>query len=369
MSPQIEIQIIAVLTAAACALPGVFLMLRRMSLMSDALSHAILPGIVIAFLFTHSLSSPILVLGAALAGVVTVLLVESLVKTALVKEDTAIGLVFPALFAIGVILVSMHAGNVHIDTDAVLLGELAFAPFDRLVVGETDLGPRGVWLMSAILVVNFAFIATFFKELKITTFDAGLAAAAGFAPAVMHYALMSLVSITAVGAFDAVGSILVVALFIAPPASAFLLSDRLPAMLGISAGLGAISALLGYQAARAFDTSIAGSMAVASGVIFGLAVLFAPERGILSSLARHSKQKIEFAVAMLLFHISNHENSDRAEAELNVSGLHGHFRWNPLFTDSILRIAFNRNLAIERNGLVYTTDLGRKLLEDTVSMN
>lgn len=369
MSPQLEIQIIAALTAAACAIPGVFLVLRRMALMSDALSHAILPGIVIAFLFTGSLTSPLLVLGAALAGLATVILVESLVKTALVREDAAIGLVFPALFAFGVILVTRFAGNVHIDTDAVLLGELAFAPFDRMIISGTDAGPRGAWMMGAIALTNLTFVSIFYKELKLSTFDSALAAAAGFAPAVIHYSLMALVSITAVGAFDAVGSILVVALFIAPPATAYMLTDRLSRMLFISIAAGVMSALIGYQMARYFDTSIAGSMAVATGMIFMLAVLLAPERGLISKIVRRSQQRLEFAVAMLLIHISNHENSQRAEVELNVKGLHSHFRWDARFTRSVLRNAVNRGLASEHNGIVVTTEKGRKLLEDTVAMN
>src|SRR5690606_39215724 len=125
------------------------------------------------------------------------------------------GLVFPVLFSIGVILISRYAGDVHLDVDAVLLGELAFAPFDRFILFDTDLGPRALWVMGAILALNIVAISLFYKELKLATFDAGLAAALGFAPGLIHYGLMSLVSVTAVGAFDAVGSILVVALMIA----------------------------------------------------------------------------------------------------------------------------------------------------------
>src|SRR3712207_6752016 len=177
---QIEIQLIAVVTAAACALPGVFLVLRRMAMMSDAISHSILLGIVLAFFVVENLSSPLLVVGAALTGVATVSLVELLQRTGRVKEDAAIGLVFPLLFSIGVILVSRYAGSVHLDIDAVLLGELAFAPFRRLVIGGVDLGPQALVLMTAILVLNAVLIGLFFKELKLATFDAGLTAALGF---------------------------------------------------------------------------------------------------------------------------------------------------------------------------------------------
>ncbi len=137
---QVEILAIAVCTAVACSLVGTFLVLRRLAMLSDAISHAILPGIVIAFFITGDLASPWLVLGAAATGVLTVALVEALTRTRRLKEDAAMGLVFPALFSIGVVLISRYAGNVHLDVDAVLLGELAFAPFDRF-----ELGGRSTW--------------------------------------------------------------------------------------------------------------------------------------------------------------------------------------------------------------------------------
>lgn len=137
---QLETQLIAIVVAVACTLPGVFLVLRRMTLMSDAISHAILPGIVLAFFLTESLTSPLLILAAAGTGVLTVLVVELLQRTKLVKEDAAIGLAFPALFSIGIILISRFAGNVHLDMDAVLLGELAYAHLNRLEMFGIKIG-------------------------------------------------------------------------------------------------------------------------------------------------------------------------------------------------------------------------------------
>ena len=174
-SAQIEIQLIASIVAIACAIPGTFLVLRKMALISDAISHSILPGLVLGFFITHDLNSPILIVMAALSGVVTVVLVEFIQKTKLVKEDTAIGLVFPVLFSIGVILIAKNANDVHLDTDAILLGELAFAPFDRFLVDGFDLGPKSLWIIGTILVLIVGLLFAFFKELKISTFDAGLA--------------------------------------------------------------------------------------------------------------------------------------------------------------------------------------------------
>ena len=206
-SPQIEIQLIAAVVAMACAIPGVFLVLRKMALISDAISHSILPGIVLGFFITHDLNSPLLILLAALTGVITVVLVEAIQKTGLVKEDTAIGLVFPALFSIGVILIAKNANDIHLDVDAVLLGELAFAPFDRLMMNGMDVGPKSLWIMGSILIIIVALLLLFYKELKVSTFDVGLSSALGISPMIMHYGLMSVSSVTVVGAFDAVGAL------------------------------------------------------------------------------------------------------------------------------------------------------------------
>ena len=178
-SAQMEIQLIACIVAIACAIPGTFLVLRKMAMISDAISHSILPGIVVGFFLTEDLNSPWLILLAALTGLITVFLVEFIQKTGLVKEDTAIGLVFPALFSIGVILIAKNANDVHLDVDAVLLGELAFAPFDRLEVGGVDIGPKSLWVIGTILVITLGLLLTFFKELKLSTFDKGLAATLG----------------------------------------------------------------------------------------------------------------------------------------------------------------------------------------------
>jgi manganese/zinc/iron transport system permease protein len=365
-TPQIEIQLIAAVVAVACALPGVFLVLRRMALMSDAISHAILLGIVLAFFATENLASPLLIFGAAITGVVTVALVELLNRTQLVKQDAAIGLVFPVLFSIGVILIARFAGDVHLDTDAVLLGELAFAPFDRFVLFGYDLGPQALFVMLGILLLNVAFIALFYKELKLATFDAALAAALGFSPVLVHYALMSLVSVTAVGAFDAVGSVLVVALMIAPAASAYLLTDRLGRMLGLSALFGVVSALAGYWVAHWLDASIAGTMATMTGVVFALAFLLAPERGLLALARRRVRQRLEFAQTMLAIHLLNHEGRPEADQESQVAHLDEHLRWQPDFVSEVVQQAERRGLILRQNGLLALTERGRQVARQAI---
>ncbi|NBB73392.1 MAG: metal ABC transporter permease [Bacteroidetes bacterium] len=364
--PQLEIQLVAVVVAVACALPGVFLILRRMAMMSDAISHAILPGIVVGFFITESLGSPLLIVAAALTGLLTVALVELVERTKLVKEDAAIGIVFPVLFSLGVILIARYAGDVHLDTDVVLLGELAFAPFDRFTAFGLDLGPRALWVMGAALGLNALFLALFYKELKLATFDAGLAATLGFMPGALHYALMSLVSLTAVSAFDAVGSILVVALMVGPPATAYLLTDRLAVMVGLSAGTGALGAIGGYWLAHALDASIAGAMATMTGVLFGAAVLFAPERGVVARWRRRRRQTWRFAEQMLAIHLLQHENTPEAERECRVGHLQEHLGWAASFAERVVHRAARHGTIERQNGRLRLTDPGRTVAEDAL---
>ncbi|GIW81847.1 MAG: zinc ABC transporter permease [Gemmatales bacterium] len=388
---DLEVQAILVVTASACALPGVFLVLRRLALMSDAISHSILFGIVLAFFITRDLSSPLLIGGAALAGIVTVLLVEGLHRTRLVKEDAAIGLVFPVLFCIGVLLISGFLRGVHLDENCVLLGKPEFAPFNRLVIGGEatasaehadhghvmptrggiDLGPKSLWVMGIILIINLTFILLFYKELKLATFDASLAAALGFAPWLLHYGLMVLVSITAVGAFETVGSILVVALMIVPPATAYLLTDRLAWMIGFSALLAALCGVLGYWLAhpRMLDTCISGSMATVAGAMFSLVLLFAPQRGVLAVLRRRQQQRWDFAQLMLAIHLFNHEKTADAERENRIDHLQEHLNWDPRFARRVVRRAERRGLIrLEEEGMLRLTTPGRAAAEQALQL-
>jgi manganese/zinc/iron transport system permease protein len=318
---QLEIQAIAVVTSVACALVGTFLVLRRTALLSDAIGHSVLVGIAVAFLFTGSVTSPLLLVGAALTGLVTVALVDVVTRTGLVREDAAIGLVFPALFSIGVIVVSRYADGVHLDTDAVLLGELAFAPFDRLVIGGWDVGPMSLVLMSAVLVVD----------------------------------------VLVVGAFNAVGSILVVALMIAPPATAYLLTDSLVRMTVLACAIGGIAALGGYWLSYALDASIAGCIAAVCGGVFGLAWLLAPGRGLVAAARRRTRQRLEFAQTMLAIHLVNHEGRPEEAVESRVDHLGEHLRWDAGFAGRVVRSAERRGLVSRIDGRLSVTERGREL--------
>jgi manganese/zinc/iron transport system permease protein len=366
VTANIEIILIASVVAVACALPGVFLVLRKMAMMSDAISHAILFGIAVAFLIVQDLSSPLLIVGAALTGVLTVYLVEALQNTRLVREDTAIGLVFPVLFSIGVILISYYARNVHLDTDAVLLGELAFAPFNRMVVNGVDIGPKSLYVMGAILGINVLFITLFYKELKITAFDPELAAAIGFSPVVIHYGLMTLVSLTAVGAFDSVGAVLVVALIVAPPVTAYLLTDRLSQMIIISAVVGLISAISGFWLAHWQDVNIAGSIATMCGVIFLVVYLFAPERGMVALAKKRLNQRWVFAEKMLAVHLLHHFGEPEEKRECRLETVHEHLRWEKLFAQRVARMSIKDGYVVLQNGLLKLTDSGKQFAEEAM---
>ncbi|MBP2017676.1 manganese/zinc/iron transport system permease protein [Symbiobacterium terraclitae] len=261
---------VGALAAGASGLVGSFLLLRRMTMLGDAISHAVLPGIALAFLLTGSRAAPVMVLGAALCGLLTAYAVQALQRAG-VQEDAGMGVTFTALFALGVVLITAFAGRVHLDLDHVLYGEIAYAPWDLWLVGEVSLGPRALWTLGAIFLLDLLVVGLFFKELKICAFDPDTAAALGINATAFHYLLMTLVSVTAVGAFDAVGAILVVAMLVLPGATAYLLTDRLPAMLALAVGLGVLSSALGYLLARATDTAVAGAMAVVGGVLFALA--------------------------------------------------------------------------------------------------
>lgn len=361
-SAQLEIQLIASVVAMACAIPGTFLVLRKMAMISDAISHSILPGLVVGFFITQDLNSPLLILLAAATGVLTVIMVERIQKTGLVKEDTAIGLVFPALFSIGVILIAKNANDVHLDVDAVLLGELAFAPFDRLSFNGTDIGPKSLWIIGSILTITIGLLIAFFKELKVSTFDAGLSASLGFSPLIIHYGLMTMASITTVGAFDAVGAILVVALMIAPAACAYLLTTNLKKMLALAMFFGVFSAISGYWMAHWLDASIAGSITTMLGVVFLLVYLFAPSKGLIAVIYREKQQRIEVSLLTFLLHLKNHDE----KRERHVNHLNEHINWQKVRSKTVLDLALKNNMILINDDIVSLTAKGEEFTSKAI---
>jgi manganese/zinc/iron transport system permease protein len=366
LAPQVEIMLVAALAGAACALPGAFLLLRRMVLIGDAISHSVLLGIVAAFLIVRDLRSPMLLLGAASAGVLTAGLAEALLRSGRLKEDAAIGLVFPAMFSLGVVLIARGAGSIRLDLDAVLLGELAFAPFDRLTWGGWDLGPRGAWVMGTLLGLHIVFLLAFYKELQLAAFDPDLAQVFGFWPAWLHYAWMALTSLTVVAAFDVAGVVLVVAMLVAPPATAYLLTDGLGRMLLGSVGLGVAMAMGGYSFAHAFDVSIAGAMATAGGLLFALAWIGGPRHGLIARRRQATQQRWRLAMQLLAVHLLSHEGTPAEAEESALAHLPSHLRWKPDFAIAVIRRAEAAGWVIQEGERLRLTEAGRQAAREAL---
>jgi manganese/zinc/iron transport system permease protein len=359
MSPTLIILLTGCMVAASCALVGSFLVLRRMSLLGDAISHSVLPGIVIAFLLTGSRAPLPMVVGAGLLGVITVFLVERLQTSRRLYEDASIGVVFPALFALGVILVSRYTAQLDLDLDCVLYGEIAYAPWDRLYWGDLSLGPRSLWINGTVLLLNLGIVGVFYKELKLASFDPALAASLGFPPLRLHYVLMSAVSITVVGSFESVGAILVLAMLVGPAASAYLLSDRLGGLLLIAIGIGIASVGAGYTFAWMWDASIAGGIATAAGAFFLLALLFSPRHGLLARALRHRRLALQLAGDLLLLHL---RDAGRAQS---VTELATRFGWSQARLCRVVQ-PLCQNRMIDREGMrLRLTDRGAQRLAGT----
>lgn len=454
-NPQNTAIIIGSLIAISGALLGSFLLLRGMALTSDAISHTVLLGIVVAFIIMGAilnqepdLSSPWLIIGAAAAGVVTVVLTELIHRSGLVRQDAALGLAFPLLFALAIILISRFVEDAHIDEDAVMVGEIGVAwantnshcidncetviitpestraEFTRQCTNCRELGisprdagaefqeicsncgtyspgqawraglienepilvfwPQAITVTALMALLTIGFVLLFYKELKLSSFDAALAKALGFRPGVLHYALMVLVSLVAVGAFDAVGSILVIAFFIIPPAAAYLLTDRLSVMLLLSAIIGSAGAFFGYDLARGnflgivqmsevlallnrlfgldlleqWDSSISASMVLMIFFFFLLAWVFSPRYGLISTLLKRANQRYRFNNQVVLGHIYNHQHSEEEVTELIADRLHEHFRWSRARMTRVLARLRAANLIQIADNIVRLTPRG-----------
>lgn len=266
----------ASLVAASCAMVGVFLILRRQALMGDAISHSVLLGIVLAYLISGTNSLWVMLIGAVIIGLITAWLAETLHKTSRLQTDASIGIVFTLFFSIGVILVSLYTGQIDLDQECVLYGEIAFVPFDTLIFGDlesgTDIGPRAFWMILLVFLIVTLGIWIGFERFKTVTFHPSLAISLGISLTFWHYFLMTLVSLTTVASFDAVGAILVVALLIIPAASAYLLAKSLKAMLWLAILYSQAAVWIGYGISYWLDSSIAASIGVSAGLLFVLTI-------------------------------------------------------------------------------------------------
>ena len=329
--------VVGILCNTSCAILGCYLVLRRMSLLGDAISHSVLPGLAVAFLLTGSISGWGMAVGAAALGVLTAFLTQAVHKLAGVPEDAGMGVVFTSLFAIGVILITRAASRADLDPGCVLYGQIDFTAIDTMPILGLEV-PRATRTLGPGLLVTVGFVALFWKELKIVSFDPALASAMGFRVSLIHYLLMAMVAGVTVASFEAVGSILVIAMLIVPAATAHLLTDRLAGMMGWSVAVAVLSAVLGYWGAVHWNTSVAGMMAVAAGALFTLAVFFAPRHGLVSQSARRlllSLRIVREDILALMF---------RAEESL-VSG-------RPAVPSASLALRWLARFQLHRSGLI-----------------
>ncbi|MGG4550031.1 metal ABC transporter permease [Rossellomorea marisflavi] len=281
MTYELWILLTGALVGVTCGMMGCFLILRKMAMLADAISHTVLLGLVLAFLISQSLNGGIMLIGAAAAGLFTTYLIQVLNAKG-IQEDASIGVVFTTLFAIGVILISLFAQNVHLDVEHALMGEIAFIPWDTVMLPVLGEVPKSVVMLTAVLLLDIVVVLLLFKEFKLTSFDPGMAAAMGFPILLLHYVMMTLVSVTTVSAFDSVGAILVVAMLIAPGATAYLWTDRYLRMILLSVIIGIFDSIAGYYAAKWLDVSISGSMAVVAGLVFLLTWILSPRHGLMA---------------------------------------------------------------------------------------
>lgn len=264
-------------------------------MMGDAISHAVLPGLAIAFIITGTRASVPMFIGAAVAGVLTAVFTQWISKLGNVDRGAAMGIVFTTLFAVGLLLIRQAADNVDIDPDCVLHGSIEFTPLDTVAIGNLFI-PRAAMVNGSVLLLNLAIIIVLFKELKLSAFDPDLAGTLGYSSRFLHYLLMTMVAVTTVAAFESVGSIIVIAMLIVPPATALLLTHRMVPMLVIATATAALSAIIGHVSAivvpswfgQTSSTSTSGMIAFAAGLLFALAWLFSPLEGIVIKRLRRS---------------------------------------------------------------------------------
>ena len=270
------IVITGVLICLACALPGTFLMLNRQSMLGDGISHAVLPGLAIAFLMTGSRDILPMVLGAVIAGVLTAVLSQAVQRLGQVESGAALGVVFCGLFAMGLILIRVASDKVDLDADCVLYGSIETAVVD---VGRV---PRVAWISGGLLLFNGLLVLLFYKELRLAAFDPALATTLGFNADMIRLGLTLVASVTTVLAFESVGSILVIAMLVVPAAAASILTRKLHWLLALALLFAALSAVIGHVGAITLpgmagrllgqpaigSTSSAAMMAVSAGGIF-----------------------------------------------------------------------------------------------------
>lgn len=362
-----EIILIALLTATACSLLGTFLVLRKQTMVSDAISHTVLLGIVLGYFLTKDMNSPLLILGASLMGVLTVIATETLSKSKFIDEHAAIGLIFPFFFSIALILITKFSSSLHLDVDKVLLGELAFAPFQRLQFMNKDWGALGLYHGLFLLILNSIFIIVAYKPLKLATFDPISAQVQGLPTTKLHYLFMILVSLTTVIAFDVVGAVLVLAFMTIPPNTALLFTNSLKTVLFLSCFFAILSSYLGIQVAFHYDLSLAGTMAVTSGLLFLLSFILSPSQGLIRNYLNKKQVERQFLQFNLLSHIRNHQNTPDFQEENGIYTINEHLVWSKGQCKKNIKLLLKEEKLVLKEKALFLTKKGESQWEANFS--
>ncbi len=317
-----------ILCAVSASLLGNFLVLRKLSLLGDAITHAVLPGLAVAFLISGSRNGWPMFLGAVIVGIATAFFTEWIRGVGKVDEGASMGVVFTSMFALGLVFIVQAADQVDLDPNCVLYGSIESTPLDTWRILGFRL-PKAILTLSCVTVLNLLFVVVFFKELKLSSFDPALATTTGFNAGLMHYGLMILVAITAVACFESVGSVLVVAMFVVPAAAAYMLTDRLTTMIVLSAVIASLSAIFGHLSAITVpgwfgfgSTITSGMMAVVAGLLFVLCAMFGPRHGFVVRSVRQrllAWQIISDDVVAYLFRLEEKPNSLTGASRKDVS--------------------------------------------------
>ena len=374
--------LIGILCAMSCALLGNFLVLRKMSMMGDAISHAVLPGLTIGFLISHDMGGPVMMMGAVITGVMTAFFTQTVNRYGKVDESAAMGVVFTTLFAFGILLIVKFGDKAHIDVDCVLFGAIEAAKdngellFKRSFLNIPYLVNSLHLKFFILFIVNLLFTVIFYKELKISAFDPAMATSIGISSQFMHYLLMTLVAISTVLAFEAVGSILVIAMLIVPPATAYLLTDRLWLMIVLSLVVASLSAIFGHIGAITIPpfigqfiveggeniytgTRTSGMIAVAAGLMLVFALFLSPKYGIISRLLHSFKLSVKICCEDILGLLYRMEEM-KAEDQLDVPSILKN-RGNSFITRFTSRFLLNkRGDIIYIEGHLNLTESGRE---------
>jgi manganese/zinc/iron transport system permease protein len=355
--PEVAIPLTGALAALSATLLGTFLVLRGQAMLTDAISHSVVFGIVGAWLVTGATQGAAPLIGAAAAGLATVAVTEALARSGRVKGDAAVGLVFPALFAAAVLTINLMARDIHLDADSVLLGEIGYVWLDTTPLAGIEV-PRAVVTLAVMAAVNAGFVLLFWKELKLATFDPALAAAFGLAPGVLGQALLALTSATAVASFDAVGAILFIAFVVVPPSTAFLLTRRLGPMLLVALAVALVATLAGYRAAVVLDVSIGGMMVLAMGLCFALALIASPDQGLVARARARAEARLARACDTLVTHLDTHAAGARVDEETAVAALTDHLHWTRAEAARVILAGLDRGLWRREGARLALTPLG-----------